>query len=169
MPRLRNVAGRKPNTAESKLTKRQARFVAEYLRDHNGLQAAIRAGYSKRGAAVIASKTLMLANVAAAIDAEMQKLAERNAITTSSLLAELDEARALALRLGQASAAVQATKERAILAGLRVERRERLQRSVNDLSDSELLEIAQGTSDALELEPGQVAWSTQRAITGRKQ
>jgi hypothetical protein len=169
MPRLRNVAGRKPNTAESRLTKRQAQFVAEYLRDHNGLQAAIRAGYSRRGAAVIASKTLMLANVATAIDAEMQKLAERNRVTLDSLISEAEAARQLAMQLGQCSAAIAAVREIGILSGLRIQRSERLQRNINDLTDDELIAIAQGESSTIELEAGEVSWSTQRAIAGRKQ
>jgi len=39
------------------LTKKQAAFVQEYLIDLNATQAAIRAGYSERTAAVIGTKT----------------------------------------------------------------------------------------------------------------
>jgi phage terminase small subunit len=105
------MAGRPPTTAETKLTPKQARFVREYLRDHNGLQVAIRAGYSKHGAAVTASQTLMRANVAAAIDREMAKWAERNDVTLDLLIAEAETARKLAMRLGQSSAAVQSVAE----------------------------------------------------------
>lgn len=41
----------------------QERFCAEYLVDHNGTQAAIRAGYSKKTAAPIASRLLRDVNI----------------------------------------------------------------------------------------------------------
>lgn len=40
------------------LTPKQAAFVREYLKDHNGTQAAIRAGYSKKTAKEIATENL---------------------------------------------------------------------------------------------------------------
>lgn len=45
------------------LTDRQMRFVTEYLKDCNGKQAAIRAGYSVKTAEVQASRLLSLAKV----------------------------------------------------------------------------------------------------------
>lgn len=50
-----------------KLTPKQALFVAEYVKDFNGTQAAIRAGYSKKTAAEIASENLTKPHIAAAI------------------------------------------------------------------------------------------------------
>ena len=44
--------------AVPKLRGKQARFVEEYLKDLNGKQAALRAGYSPRCAEVLASQTL---------------------------------------------------------------------------------------------------------------
>jgi phage terminase small subunit len=157
-------------TGERRLTAMQKRFVQEYVDDPKGnaTQACIRAGYKPAGARVQGTVNLTLPNIISAIERVRANEAKSNAITTASLLAELDEARALALSLGQASAAVQATKERAILCGLRIERAERLQRNIHDLSDQELIEIAQGNANALELDAGEVAWSTQRAIA-RKQ
>jgi hypothetical protein len=73
------------------------------------------------------------------------------------------------MQLGQCSAAIAAVREIGILTGLRIRRSERLQRNVNDLSDDELVAIARGESSTVELEAGEVSWSTQRAITGRKQ
>lgn len=49
------------------LTARQQLFVTEYAIDHNGAQAAIRAGFSKKGARVAASKLLAKGNIRAAI------------------------------------------------------------------------------------------------------
>lgn len=47
----------------SKLTAKRRAFCHEYIIDHNGTQAAIRAGYSDKGAAVTASRLLMDTNV----------------------------------------------------------------------------------------------------------
>ena len=57
-------------TSDARLTPKQARFVAEYLVDLNGKQAAVRAGYSRATAEQQASRLLRNAQVRAAIDAE---------------------------------------------------------------------------------------------------
>ena len=59
-----------PMTSDARLTPKQARFVAEYLVDLNGKQAAVRAGYSRATAEQQASRLLRNAQVRAAIDAE---------------------------------------------------------------------------------------------------
>lgn len=51
------------------LSGKEARFVAEYLKEHNGTQAAIRAGYARNSAHVTASRLLNKAKVAAAVEA----------------------------------------------------------------------------------------------------
>ena len=56
----------------SDLTPKQQRFVAEYLIDLNGTQAAIRAGYSPNGADVAASRLLGDVRVSGAVQ-EAQK------------------------------------------------------------------------------------------------
>jgi hypothetical protein len=49
---IARIASSKPRRpAMPKLTPRQQRFIAEYVKDLNGTQAAIRAGYSERSAA----------------------------------------------------------------------------------------------------------------------
>jgi phage terminase small subunit len=161
---------RAASLGDRRLTMLQKRFVQEYVNDPKGnaTQACLRAGYKPAGARVQGAVNLALPNIAQEIERVRANEAKSNAITTASLLAELDEARELALSLGQASAAVQATKERAIIAGLRVERSERMTRNVNDLSDDELVAIAQGQANMLELEPSEVAWSTQRPTVGHK-
>ena len=60
---------------------RQERFVAEYLVDLNGTQAAIRAGYSPNGADVQASRLLGNAKVKAAIDAARAAQLKRTELT----------------------------------------------------------------------------------------
>jgi phage terminase small subunit len=157
-------------TGERRLSLKQKRFVQAFIGDagENATRAAISAGYGISGARVTGSRLLAHPNISAAIAAARVNVAQSQAITVASLVADLREVLADARRRGQSSAAVQALKEISILCGLRIERSERLQRSVADMSDAELLEIARGTSNELELETGEVAWSTQRPIVGRK-
>jgi len=49
------------------LTPKQLRFVAEYLKDLNASQAAIRAGYSQKNANVVGSRLLANVRIAAAV------------------------------------------------------------------------------------------------------
>lgn len=75
------------------LTRKQQRFVEEFLIDLNATQAAIRAGYSKATAAAQASRLLTNANVAETIAAAQAKQAERAEIDTAWVIARLvDEA-----------------------------------------------------------------------------
>jgi phage terminase small subunit len=71
------------------LTLRQQRFVEEYLRDCNGRQAAIRAGYSVKTAEVQASENLRIPNVQAALAAAMAARSQRTQITADSVLREI--------------------------------------------------------------------------------
>ena len=59
--------------ATATLTPKQAVFVAEYLVDQNGKQAAILAGCSPRSAEVTASKWLRLAKVKSAVAARLER------------------------------------------------------------------------------------------------
>ena len=54
------------------LNPKQRRFVAEYLKDQNGTQSAIRAGYSKKTAYAIASENLKKPEIREAL-AELDK------------------------------------------------------------------------------------------------
>lgn len=77
-------------TGESKpLSRKQARFVEEYLVDLNGTQAAIRAGYSPKTAGVTAAQNLTKPNVAAALAAAQAKRSARTEITQDRVLQEL--------------------------------------------------------------------------------
>ncbi len=71
------------------MTPRQARFVEEYLIDLNGVQAAIRAGYSPNGADVTAVRLLDKASVAAAIERRKARRAAKSGITQERVLEEL--------------------------------------------------------------------------------
>ena len=75
------------------LQPKHARFVAEYLVDLNGTQAAIRAGYSPRTAAVQASTLLTNPKIAAAVsDGQAKRLASADL----SAVRVLEELRRLA-------------------------------------------------------------------------
>lgn len=62
---------------EAALTQKQRLFVAEYLKDRNATQAAIRAGYSKIAAGQVGYATLKRPQVRAAIDAANDELMEQ--------------------------------------------------------------------------------------------
>jgi len=60
-----------------KLTFLQAQFVAEYLKDLNGKQAAIRAGYAPKSAEVKASQLLSVIKVQQAVQKQRDKLSAK--------------------------------------------------------------------------------------------
>jgi phage terminase small subunit len=68
---------------------RQRAFVAEYIIDLNGKQAAIRAGYSPTSAAETASELLNLSNVAAAVERSMAQRLSRVNMTADTVLHEM--------------------------------------------------------------------------------
>jgi phage terminase small subunit len=71
------------------LTERQARFVDEYMRDLNGQQAAIRAGYSPSTAAHLAFQTLANPRVAAAVARAKAERSARTKLDADLILYEL--------------------------------------------------------------------------------
>ena len=99
------------------MTPKQAAFIDEYLIDHNGTQAAIRAGYSKRTARQQAVELLANAEVQQAIKDAETAAQQRNIITFDDLLSELEDARQLAKAEGQCSAMVSATMAKAKMLG----------------------------------------------------
>lgn len=70
------------------LNPKQLRFVAEWLKDHNGKQAAIRAGYSERSAEQQASALLSNPKVKAEVEKRMTKLMNNLEITAERVLKE---------------------------------------------------------------------------------
>ena len=68
------------------LTPKQAAFVQEYLKDLNGTQAAIRAGYSKKTANEQAARLLANASVQAAVTKGREKLAAKAEVTAERVL-----------------------------------------------------------------------------------
>lgn len=70
----------------AELTNKQARFVEEYLVDLNATQAAIRAGYSKKGATVRGSELLANRKVKRAVAVKRREQAKRTEITADMIL-----------------------------------------------------------------------------------
>lgn len=70
----------------AKLTPKQKVFVAEYLKDLNATQAAIRAGYSERTAQEQSSRLLSNVIVKAAVEEAMQRREKRTEITQDYVL-----------------------------------------------------------------------------------
>ena len=71
------------------LNEKQKRFVSEYIIDLNAKQAAIRAGYSPKGAEPQASRLLSNAKVQVEIAKAMEDRGKRTGITQDRVLAEL--------------------------------------------------------------------------------
>jgi len=71
------------------LTDKQSRFIDEYLVDFNGLQAAIRAGYSENTAGAIAYENLNKPYLKAEITKRKQEFAIKNGIQRELILEEL--------------------------------------------------------------------------------
>lgn len=100
------------------LTPKQSLFVKEYLVDLNATQAAIRAGYSEKTAASIGEENLRKPDISASIAEAQQAKAKKLDITVESILAELEEARQLALRTEKAAPAVAASMGKAKILGM---------------------------------------------------
>jgi phage terminase small subunit len=63
--------------SEKKLTNKQAAFVREYLKDSNGAQAAIRAGYSPKRADAIAYENLRKPEIAKVLTEAQAAIAKK--------------------------------------------------------------------------------------------
>jgi phage terminase small subunit len=71
------------------LSERRAKFVDEYILDHNGSRAARSAGYAASGARVTAHRLLTDANVKAAIALKSHELAKSYEINRQRVVKEL--------------------------------------------------------------------------------
>lgn len=88
--RVKARAQRSKNAPEM-LTPRAALFAVEYLKDLNAAQAAIRAGFSEKGAKVQGSRLLTNVNVQQAIANGMQERAKATKTDAEWVLARLRE------------------------------------------------------------------------------
>lgn len=73
------------------LCPRQQAFVQEYVRTMNGVQSAIKSGYSKKGADVQACMMLKLPKVKRYINILKRQCAERASITAEYVLTEIKQ------------------------------------------------------------------------------
>lgn len=80
------------------LTPKQERFVAEYLIDLNGKQAAIRCGYAPSRAERTASELLAQRKVSEAVAAGRAALAERAKRSVDDVMADIAKVRANAMQ-----------------------------------------------------------------------
>lgn len=71
------------------MTKKQKRFVEEYLIDLNAAQAAIRAGYSPKAAYSIGSENLRKPEIRACIEKAMAERSKRTGINQDRIIMEL--------------------------------------------------------------------------------
>jgi phage terminase small subunit len=73
------------------LTRKQQRFIEEYLKDSNGTQAAIRAGYSKKTANEQAARLLAKVSVKETLEKKIKKQADRSEVTVQRVVDGLIE------------------------------------------------------------------------------
>jgi phage terminase small subunit len=68
---------------------KQRLFVAEYLKDKNAKQAAIRAGYAKKTAETCGPRLLRSAQVKSAVTEGLRKISDKCEVTAERVIAEL--------------------------------------------------------------------------------
>lgn len=89
---------------------RRQLFIDEYLKDMNGAQAAIRAGYSERSARAIAYELLQMPEIHRAVRERLKEAAEKADITVEKVLWDLEYQRLLAVQKGDIAAANRASE-----------------------------------------------------------
>lgn len=77
--------------AKGVLTEKQKLFVEEYLKDLNATQAAIRAGYNKKNARIIACQNLTKLNIQEYLTERMKAREKRTEITQDMIIKELSK------------------------------------------------------------------------------
>lgn len=73
------------------MTDKQINFCREYVKDYNGTQAAIRAGYSEKTAAVKASQLLKNKDILNTIKQNQKELVESSCLTEEKVIAKVEE------------------------------------------------------------------------------
>lgn len=128
-------------------------FAQELAKGNTADEAYVLAGYPRnRGnAATLKAKQSISDRVAEIVS----RGAIRAEVTLASLLTEAEEVRAAAFAAKQFAPAIAAIKEKGVLSGLRVEKRENFNRNADEMTDAELERIASGRSaDAVAAESG---------------
>lgn len=89
---MKTKKGAKKNSEKSVgLTPKRLQFCHEYVKDLNGTQAAIRAGYAPRAAGVEGARLLINANVAAKVAELQREIAAKNEVTVKWLMDSFKE------------------------------------------------------------------------------
>lgn len=96
---------------KSGLTDRQKRFCVEYLKDQNGTMAAERAGYSKKSAAVLASRLLASPKVRAYKDELVRQAYEAIGITPELIALRIEEIYQRSMKMDRDNLALKALKQ----------------------------------------------------------
>jgi phage terminase small subunit len=92
----------------NELNPKMMRFVVEYMKDSNGVQAAIRAGYTPTGAGTQASRLLKNVRIQQEIAKRATKCVERVELSAEKVLRDIEEVRALAVEKGRLNDALKA-------------------------------------------------------------
>lgn len=72
------------------LTRKELAFCEEYVKDYNGTQAAIRAGYKESNAASQASRLLKKAEILEQIKNNQKELVEKSCLTEDKIISKLE-------------------------------------------------------------------------------
>jgi len=115
-------------------------FAQELAKGKSASEAYVTAGYAENDGNAIRLKGNER------ISARVAEIVERSSVRVEITLAKLMEMAATvydrSLEQGQNAAAISAVKELGVLSGYRVERRENTNRNIDEISDSDLLDIA---------------------------
>lgn len=123
------------------MTAKQKAFVTEYLREKNATQAAIKAGYSRKTARSIGSELLTNPDIAKAIEARQERVAERADLTLETHIQKLGELRDAALAKEQYGAAINAEVKRGEVSGFYVKRTEDVTGMTREQKKERLLKL----------------------------
>ncbi len=136
---------------EGNLTRRQERFISEFLVTRNGSESARRAGYSHRTARQIATENLSKPAIKAALAVKEGELAARLALTRQGVIKAILDAIEIAKAQRDAATCIRAWTTVAKIAGLDTPEphqdtplslgAERIRSKFEAMSTSELLEI----------------------------
>ncbi len=146
------------------LTPKQARFAEEYVVDHNGAAAAVRAGYSARSAKQIANELLTKHDLQAAVAAQEALVAAELGMTRQRVISEILKAIDLARLQSNPAGMIAGWSAVAKICGLNAPERVTvgIETSVSDndftrMSDAELLAVVAdggGNSAAMSMTNG---------------
>ncbi len=136
------------------LTSKQQRFAEEYVLDHNGAAAAVRAGYSARSAKQIAHELLTKPDLRAAIEAQEALVAAEVSMTRQRVVRELMKAVELAREQANPAGMIAGWQSIARICGLYAPERVKVgieavgaENDFTRMSDAELLAIVASANE----------------------